>query len=176
MTGREYVRGPTYARRRTPRFEFKPSATGYTGGGYARIRSTERREHTPGDGAEDVFVSVHRLCAVAWKYPDSWSVGEILNDMDGKDVHHQLGMPSANLESELEVIEHGRHSGVTNTQIRAWAEDAKRAAESGGWEDDECPECGAEVDGDGATVGTESGLCIECATEKASGRDVAIEL
>ena len=67
-------------------------------------------------------------------------------------------------------------AGMTKTQVRAWAEDAKRAAEQGGFEDDGCPECGGEVDGDGATVGTETGLCIECATTKASGQDVTIEL
>ena len=48
----EYVVGDTYARRDTPRFEFKAGSPSHTGGGYPRLRSSEYREHTPGDGAD----------------------------------------------------------------------------------------------------------------------------
>ena len=132
----DYVRGETYARRERPRFEFKPSATGYTGGGYARIRSTERRAHTPGDGTDDVFVSVHRLAAVAWHLPEG-TLGEDvhLDALDGVDVHHRQpdsdapGMPAANGEAWTETVTHGTHSEITQSQMRAWGADAKREVE-----------------------------------------------
>lgn len=183
----EYVRGETYARRSIPRFEFKPSATGYTGGGYARVRSTERRESTPGDGTDDVFVSVHRLAAVAWHLPDG-TLGEDvrLSLLDGCDVHHTQpdtpedvpGMPAANGEGWTMLTDHGRHSAITQSQMRAWGEDARRAVAGDGGDrgGGGCPDCGGEVDGDGAAVGDAEGLCLDCATERAKERGLKVKL
>jgi hypothetical protein len=183
-----YVRGPTYARRARPRFEFKPSSTGYTGGGYARIRSTEYREHTPGDGADDVFVSVHRLAAVAWHLPDGdLGTDVFLSELDGCDVHHTQpdaearGMPAANGEGWTTVESHADHSKITQAEMRAYGADAKRAADGGDGVVSPsgvggCPECGGEVDGDGATVGEREGLCLDCAADVAAGTDATIEL
>lgn len=175
-----YVRGETYARRERPRFEFKPTATGYTGGGYPRVRSTERREHTPGDGTDDVFVSIHRLAAVAWHLPDG-TLGEDvrLSALDGVDVHHTTpdggpGMPSANGEAWTTVVDHGRHSEITQSQMRAWGEDSKQQATDDDVAVDRCPECGDESDG--AAVGGREGLCLGCAKQigKQSGETIQL--
>lgn len=176
-----YVRGPTYARRPTPRFEFKPSSTGYTGGGYARIRSSEYRDHTAGEGADDVFVSVHRLAAVAWfdtlgpdDTPEDITAAEILEsgELVGTDVHHTQpdgdgpGMPSANGEEWIELRDHGRHSEITQSQIRAWGEDAKRQAleyDEGDVPDDRCAECGEPDPGIMCHVKAVDGaVCLPC--------------
>lgn len=168
--GCPYVVGDTYARRNVPRFEFKSGATGYTGGGYPRVRSCERGPES-GHGSNDVFVSIHRLIAVARCYPDDWTVAEIQEDMIGKDVHHKLGMPSANVPAELEVRDHGDHSGITQAQRRAWAEDAKRERQQT-FDEPTCSAsgCDAEVK---AAVGGER-YCLECATEHAGGETVEI--
>lgn len=175
--GHPYVRGETHPNTLpVARFEFKRPSPGHTGGGYPRWRSVEWCEHTSRRSSQDVFVPVHRLSAVAWCYGDGWGVSEILTDMDGKDVHHELGLPSATVESELSVIDHGEHSSVTQAERRAWARDEQRAREQGGWGDDGCPECGAEVQNGGATVGATSGLCLSCATAEAKATDAQIEL
>lgn len=167
--GCPYVRGETYARKRTPTFEFKAGATGYTGGGYARIRSRERREHTPGDGTDDVFVPVHRLAAVVWCYDADRPIAEVTEHLRAHDVHHQLEFPSANLPAHIEVVDHGEHAAMTNsapsrTELRAYYEDAKRERDQGGDADDGCPECGEAV---AAAVGGQR-YCIEHATEHAT--------
>jgi hypothetical protein len=174
-TDSEYVRGDTYARSQTPTFEFKAGATGYSGGGYPRVRSKEYREHTPGDTADDVFVPIHRLAAVAWCYDDEWTIDEILADLAGKDVHHTLGMPAANLESDLEVVDHARHAEITQAQRRAWAEDQKRAVEREQTALDTAPTCAACGDDAEATVaGTD--YCLACAMTEAKGTDLTIEM
>lgn len=172
----------TYARKRTPTFEYKSSATGYTGGGYPRIRSRERRGHTPGDGTDDVFVAVHRLAAVVWCYDGDRPLSEITADLRERDVHHELEMPAANLPAHVEVVGHGEHSRRTNTapdrqQQLAWAKDAKREQARRQREDyvpDEqaCTDCGAEVR---AAVAGEQ-YCLDCATTAASGTDHPIEM
>jgi hypothetical protein len=180
----EYVVGPTYARRARPRFEFKPSAAGYTGGGYARVRSTERREHSPGDGADDVFVSVHRLAAVAWHLPDG-TLGEdvSLSQLDGADVHHvqpdrdAAGMPAANGETWTTLVDHGTHSEITQAQVRAWGEDAKQqAADPVTHGPDGCAECGADADVLAESGAFEGQRCLECANDATDGTEYAIEL
>jgi hypothetical protein len=179
----EYVRGDTYARRDRPTFEFKPSATGYTGGGYARVRSRERREHTPGDGTDDVFVSIHRLAAVAWHLPDGTLGADVrLSDLDGFDVHHtqpdsdDRGMPSANGEAWTELVGHGRHSEITQRQRRAWGEDAKREA-SGQQElvEQRCERCD-DADAEASVVGDDRELCIPCASAVAEATGATVEL
>lgn len=172
----EYVRGPTYSRDAdAATFEFKSGSPGHTGGGYARWRSIEAGPHTPGDTKREVYVAVHRLAAVAWCYPDDWSVAEILDDLAGKDVHHQLSMPSANCEGELEVVDHGRHAEITQAKRRAWAADKKRQAEREQQALDTgpmCPECGDDAE---ATVaGTD--YCLDHAMDVASGTEQTIKL
>lgn len=131
-------------------FEFKAGhlGSGGRGGGYARWRSVERGPHSPDDSARGVSVAVHRLCAVAWLFPDDWDAADILDSgaLVGADVHHELDMPSANLESELSLVSHGRHAEITQSQLRACGEDAKRAASVDDRRDesDTCDRCGEE--------------------------------
>lgn len=155
-------------------FEFKRPSPDHTGGGYPRHRSVEYRPHTARRGKEDVFVPVHRLTAVAWCYGSEWSVGEILRDMDGKDVHHELGMPSATVRDELEVIDHGAHSEVTQAERRAWAEDEKRARDGQVRLDDADRCAGAGCDAEvAARVGGEA-YCLEHATQNADGETIEV--
>lgn len=175
----DYTRGPTYARRHTPRFYFKNSSPGYTGGGYAMVRSKERRDHTPGDGLEDVYVAVHRLAAVAWHLPDGTLGDDVrLADLDGVDVHHtqpdsdERGMPAANGEAWTELLDHGRHSEVTNAERRAWAEADRERAESAHAPSDRCSECGTAGDASWAVEGRDGALCLSCATSVADGRTI----
>jgi len=178
----EYVRGETYARRERPRFTFKPSTPGYTGGGYARIRSTEYREHTSGTGADDVFVAVHRLAAVAWHLPEG-TLGEdvALSALSGVDVHHvqpdtgERGMPAANGEDWTKLVAHGRHSEITQAEMRAWGEDAKTAAEDCADEGAVCSRCGGKDDFGGTVAGRE-GLCFDCAAAVARETGETIEV
>jgi hypothetical protein len=180
----EHVRGPTYARRDTPRFEYKPSATGYTGGGYPRVRSCERRDHTPGDGTDDVFVSIHRLAAVAWHLPDGTLGRDVfLSDLDGFDVHHtqpdadKRGMPAANGEAWTELVSHGRHSEITQTQRRAWAEDKKEqvTGQQTLSEPETCERCG-KADAEASVAGEDRELCIPCASAVAEASGATVEL
>lgn len=165
-----YVVGPTYARSPHATFEFKAGATGYTGGGYPRVRSVERGPES-GYGSGDVFVSVHRLIAVARLYGPEWAIGDIQRDMVGKDVHHELGMPSANLPGHLSLRDHGEHSEITQAKKVAWAKDAMEEAERleqqpiGGV--DTCVECGSEADTFATWGAAEGRYCIECATTHA---------
>lgn len=180
----EYVVGPTYARRDTPRFEFKAGSPDHTGGGYPRLRSTERRPHTPGDGPEDVFVSVHRLLALAWLIPEGMTAAEALagDVLAGRDVHHELGMPAANLEGELTLYEHSRHSEVTQAEMRAWAADAREAVASDGDTtqgtadhlNGVCAACGDESDTLCIYPGVTEAVCPECAAD--ADPDGAIEV
>lgn len=172
--GFRYVRGRLPGRKRTPTFRFKASSTGYTGGGYARVRSEEHRPDKPGDSLSTTYVSIHRLAAVVWCYDDDTPLDEIQRDMIDKDVHHTLGMPSANGEEWLEVVGHGEHSSVTNTQRRAWAEDAKRARD-GEWspDDETCDNCDAE-NRDATFSDTGEVYCLECATQLADGRSIEV--
>lgn len=170
-----YVRGPTYARSDTPTFEYKAGATGYSGGGYPRVRSSERRAHTPGDGTDDVFVPIHRLAAVVWCYDADRPIESVLADLSTKDVHHELGMPAANCPDAVEVVEHARHAEITQAQRRAWAEDAKREVER---EQQAAltatPTCDCGADAEATVAGTD--YCLECAMETARGTELTIEM
>lgn len=150
------------------RVETKPSGWSAgrrdTSGGYERIRSWEHDPTQPGEGKRDVYAYVHRLCAVAWCYPADTPVGEILHDLHGKDVHHESGVEWDNREGNLEVMDHGRHSEVTQAQMRAWSADAKRSIEDDAADpEDACAECGA-TDATFARSESFDGLrCLECA-------------
>lgn len=175
-----YTVGPTWAMEDTATFEFKSSATGYTGGGYARWRSIEYGPEVSRVGKGEVFVSVHRLAALVWCFDGDVHVGADADYLRDRDVHHMLEIPSANLPDHIEVLDHAEHSRQTQadrTRQRAWFEDAKREAEQrqrGEYVPDEqaCAECGAEVEA--AVLGTE--YCLECATTVAKGRDVTVEI
>ena len=123
----------------TPRTK-PPSYTGGswdTGAGYERFRSKEHDPTHPRDGKTDVYVYHHRLLAVVACYPDDMAVRDILDHMDGRDVHHsapevdaETGVKWDNRPECLTVVDHGSHSAVTQAQMRAWAEDDKRQAEA----------------------------------------------
>lgn len=161
-------------------FEYKAHAPGNTGGGYPRWRSTEWRPHTAARDKEDVYVPVHRLCAVAWCLPDGTLGDDVrLSDLDGVDVHHNLGMPAANVDpaspnfdpdDALEVVDHGTHAERTQAQVRAWAEDAKRSArDDGPTDDDRCGRCGAADGSLWACDDYEGVRCTECAKVDSDG-------
>ena len=180
-TGSSHVIGEPHPNQRShATFEFKQADPDRTGGGYPRWRSYELRPETPGRQKEDVYVSVHRLCAVAWLFEDGRTAEDILRsgDLIGADVHHELEMPSANLESELSLRGHGTHSEITQTKRRAWAEDAKRdieERESRPIGADECARCGA-VETNLAECDAWPGeqRCIECAIETSNGHEVRL--
>lgn len=198
MTG-EYVVGPTHARSNHATVETKPTsvlseyydsdgrlrARHDSGGGYCRIRSHEARPHTPGEDKESVYAYVHRLCAVAWLYPDDMPVSDILSHLDDRDVHHVTGVEWCNIGaspnwevSQLEVRGHGDHSRITQAQMRAWGESAKQAARDPvepSRDTDECDGCGASDDVSLATTaGLEGEYCLSCVSERAG--DERIEL
>lgn len=192
----EYVRGPTYARNTHPTVRTKPSSVlgdrwtsddervprRDSGGGYVRVRSNEYRDHTATQGSESVYVYLHRLCAVAWCYPDDMDVSEILEHMDGRDVHHTTGVEWANFgespnfeKDGLEVRGHGDHSRITQAQMRAWASDAKESAQRGVSPVADgggvCGECGTSEGAMATTDDLEGEFCLECVTELASPGD-----
>lgn len=156
-----YVRGPVHGNvKDTATFETKPSViysdgSRDSGGGYERWRSTEYREHTPGDRREDVYVYHHRLLAIVACYPLDMPLPEILEDMRGSDVHHESeehdrGVEWDNRPETLSVVDHGDHASITasapsRTELRAWHEDAKREqqAQQG---PPRCPRCREESD------------------------------
>lgn len=175
----KYVIGETHPNTQSyATFETKPSHPDYTGGGYERWRSTEWRSHTSRKSKEDVYVGHHRLLAVAVCYDDNWTVQEILDDLHGKDVHHESGCPWDNRPDNLTVMDHGSHASVTNAEMRAWAEDAKRAAQNDDdspvRDDDVCDVCGETVETLATSPGFTGKRCIECATQAVD--DEPIEL
>lgn len=180
-----YVVGSPHGNQRDhAAFEFKQAAPDNTGGGYPRWRSYEFRSETPGTEKEDVYVAVHRLCAVAWMFPDEWTAEDVLRSgqLLGADVHHELGMPAANLEGELSLRDHGEHSEITQTQRRAWAEDQKQAVEERERqplgqtaEDGICARCGDPAD-PLAECDAWSGesRCLRCAKETSNGQEIRL--
>ena len=184
-----HVRGPTRARKHA-RLETRHGGPGESGRGYERIRTQERVESDPRDTAVDVEMLHHRLLAVAWDIDDCLPAADAsgLIDpalLDGLDVHHdasddipdsdaERGVEWDSREAVLNVIDHGRHSGLTNTAKRAYAEDAKRVRDgdvtlpTGGG----CVECGEEA---AARVAGER-YCLDHATAVARGTDEAVEV
>jgi hypothetical protein len=146
------------------------------------VRSTEYRDHTPGDGTDDVFVSIHRLAAVAWHLPDGTLGDDVrLADLAGMDVHHvtpdgDSGMPAANGEDWTDLVSHSRHSELTQAKRRAWAEDEKRrqttVEES---TPDHCEKCG-DADAEASVAGDGRELCLGCATALANATGATVEL
>jgi hypothetical protein len=176
----EYVVGSASPRRAaTAAFEFKaPDQTsrGGRGGGYPRWRSWEWRPETSRRNKEDVYVPVHRLAAVAWCLPDG-TLGEdvSLSALAGMDVHHELGMPAANIEGELALLDHGEHSSRTQAERRAHAEEAKQQAIDPDPAPEGCRQCGAAEDVTLVTSAAFDGeWCLSCATD--ANPDAPIEL
>lgn len=156
-----------------------------SGAGYERHRSKEWRPHTSRQSKEDVYVSHHRLLYLLSDELIELPTGEALEALDGCDVHHRNGVKWDNRlerreyedephtpESNFELLDHGEHSSVTQSQMRAYAEDAKRAAKDpvepaiadGGDSAVTCPRCGAELDGE-YMIGERpdgSEACVHC--------------
>jgi len=162
--------------------ETKPSVHGYTGGGYEHWRSYEHRPHTPGDGKEHVYASHHRLLAVLACYPLDWPIENVLDDIREKDVHHQSGVPWDNRPENLDVVAHGRHAEITQTQRRASAEDTKRDVERAEQQpqpdrDDTgvCDHCG-RPDGTLAECPAwpDERRCLDCVSETADGEEIQL--
>lgn len=174
------------------RFETKPPAyingKRDSGAGYERWRSYEERPHTSRQGKESVYVSHHRLLAVVACYPLEMPIDEILDHLHGRDVHHNCpesekdwGIPWDNRHDCLEVLGHGEHSSVTNSQQRAWAEDAKRRALSddqppGVRAGEQCCRCGEDDSPLATSEGFEGVRCLDCATEEANGEPIDVGL
>jgi hypothetical protein len=191
----EYVVGDSHAQSRHAKVETKPTTvlsehyTGTvrhdTGGGYERVRSYESRPHTPTRGKESVYAYIHRLCAIAWLYPDDMSVGEILAHLDGRDVHHKTEVEWCNIGDspnwsvpQLEVVGHGSHSRITQAEMRAFAADAKRDAQEDVSASESSGVCGVCGDSEGAlatTASLEGVFCLSCVSERA-GDGEAIEV
>lgn len=83
---------------------------------------------------------------VAWWDDEDATAEDVLPHLTGRDVHHESGVEWDNREDNLVLMDHGRHSEITQAQIRAWGEDAKRQATADGGEtpaEDSCAECDA---------------------------------
>jgi len=177
-----YVRGASSARSHA-RLETKPTCgPSDTGGGYEHVRTREYDDSDPREGRIDVYVSHHRLLAVAWNVTHSVDGEPLFDDeltgvvdmtaLDGIDIHHNApeadadrGVPWDNREATLSWVGHAEHSGLTNAAKRAYAEDAKRvrdgevSLESAAT----CAECDAEI---AAAVAGER-YCLDHATAAA---------
>lgn len=178
-----YVRGPATYRDPHATVETKPSSIDRygsrdSGGGYVRIRSWEHDPTSARRGKEDVYAYVHRLCAVAWCYSESWSVARILADLDGMDIHHQSGVPWDNRADNLEVIDHAEHAGLSDAERRAYARDRKRdvqARESASLTGpDVCGACGSETDVAAESADWEGVRCLSCAKSESEGATIRL--
>jgi len=182
-----YVRGPSSARK-LARFETKPSSytrsgSRDTGAGYERLRSYEDLPNKPG-GKRSVYVSLHRLLAVAWALPeevdDDATAAEIVPHLNGRDIHHQNGVPWDNREENLKALDHGEHSVVTNTpsesDVRAWYEDDKRRARGDAPADPSelCNGDGCDAEPKATVAGV--GYCLDCATDVAQREGEPVEV
>lgn len=164
--------------------ETKPSHPEYTGGGYEHWRSTEHRPHTPRQGKEDVYVSVHRLTAVVECYDSATPIEDVLADLDEKDVHHSApevdddwAVPWDNRPETLSVLSHRRHSERTQAQVRAGAEDAKRAAQGSVQPtagEDVCAGCGEPAEMLATSAGFEGERCLDCAKRDCNGETIEL--
>lgn len=185
-----YVVGPVHPNTQDyATFETKPTEN-YTddrhdtGGGYERWRSIEYRPETRVDRKEDVYVPHHRLLAVVACYPSDVPLGEVLDDLRGRDVHHNApevvgdrGVEWDNRPGCLEVLDHGRHSQITQQELLRYAKDRKQrveSEESAPIDDaDDCRECGS--DGEARVDGLDGVFCLGCATDRAGdGRTVEV--
>lgn len=159
-------------------FETKPPNPPVKGSGrsqgYERWRSWELRPDKFGERKGEVYVYVHRLAAVAWKfdeygYGDECDMAGLLEELDGTDIHHEApeapgkpGVPWDNREESLHARSHGRHSEITQAQQRAWAETAKERA-FGEPEPDRCPECHEPIEMECSIAAVDSPVCLDCA-------------
>lgn len=185
---------------KTEKYKYRSSYD--TGGGYERWRdygyklrgeagNPERLDYLDGLDDEpdpskktDLYAPHHRLLAVVACYPVEMPLGEVLDDLRGKDVHHNApevdvdaGVEWDNRHECLEVMDHGRHSEVTQRQMISWAKDRKqRVEEQESMPVDDPGECGACGGEAAATVeGVDGVWCLECAAERAGdGRTVEV--
>lgn len=188
-----HVVGPSAYRSPHARFETKPSPVYRdwvdrngdrkirrdSGGGYERVRSWEYDPRL--DTKRDAYAAIHRLCAVAWLLPPDAP----LSALDGMDVHHSApeveadrGIEWDNREDCLSLKEHGRHSEITQAQMRAWAEDAKRRVEreqNGEHLVERCERCSAEADTFAESDDWSGRYCLDCALAASEGAPIRIE-
>jgi len=174
-----YSYGPTHPNQQPyATFETKPSPPEYTGGGYEHWRSYEWRPHTARQSKESSYVSHHRLLSVVACYDADRPLDEVLADLRGKDVHHQSGVAWDNRPDNLAVLDHGEHSSVTQSQVRAWGEDAKREAadaqQARVTEPGTCPSCGEEMDIECTSAGFDGSRCVECAKQECDGETINV--
>lgn len=176
----EYTLGES---RSKPRALFETKQGDGSGAGYERWRSWEWRPETARKSKEDVYIAHHRLLAVVACYPDDIPVGEILEHLKRKDVHHNApeadgsrGVKWDNRPDCLHVREHSTHAEITQAEMRAWAEDDRRRVHKngigGGHDQDRCDRCGEEADALGTSSAFDGERCIECATATSSGETI----
>lgn len=171
-----YVIGPTDPRtKKCATFEHAKPGDG-SGAGYERWRSTEYRPHTARQSSEDVYVSVHRLQALLLPELFEKPIEDAIAELDGADVHHSNGVKwdnrlsrrEADGETNLEVLDHGEHASVTQSEMRAWAEDAKQQAATAEPEPAPtagCTRCGTTDDMYVVADDLAGHVCVECTVE-----------
>lgn len=175
---------PDSIRRETRDSEGNINLSRDSGSGYERFRSKEVRPDTPREGSEDAYVSHHRLLSVVWCYPDEMEVSEILEHLEGRDVHHTLGVEWCNIGSSpnfsepgLVVRGHGRHSEITQAEMRAWAEDDKERAHEPretATDSEVCGGCGQVCETPARSRDWEGVRCLSCTKVDSQGSPIEV--
>lgn len=131
-----------------------------------------------------MYVAHHRLLAVVACYPDDMAVSDILAHLDGRDVHHSApeveedwGVEWDNRPECLHVVEHGRHSEITQAQMRAWAADDRETARQvalGETPQDRCGQCGEPARTLAESADWSGVFCLDCAAEASDGATIEV--